>query len=120
MLKADDFIQKPFSTRELVARIRSVLRLSGASCRLPSHEQYYALSRSERGFRHKHSDHRRRSADADPNGIPDTGYVSAPPQPVFERSEIQHEAWEEDGISERAVDTNISRLRKNWANMGVT
>ena len=36
----------------------------------------------------------------------------------FDRAEIIHEAWEEETSSERAVDTNISRLRKKLGDYG--
>lgn len=114
---ADDFIQKPFSTRELVARIRSVLR----------HRRVMSARRMSNIMRY-----RGLSVDFG------TGIVTIDGAPLmltrteylilamflrhrnqfFERSEIQHEAWEEDGISERAVDTNISRLRKKLGEYG--
>ena len=37
----------------------------------------------------------------------------------FERAEIRHEAWDDEkGVSDRAVDTNISRLRKKLGDYG--
>ena len=36
----------------------------------------------------------------------------------FERAEIIHEAWEDNEVSDRAVDTNISRLRKKLGDYG--
>lgn len=34
------------------------------------------------------------------------------PNEYFDRNRIKDEAWEDDNVSDRAVDTNISRLRK--------
>ena len=103
---ADDFMQKPFSTRELVARIRSVLRRRRVmSARRMSNIMRYKGLTVDFGV----------------------GTVTIDGAPLmllrhrnqfFERAEIQHEAWEEDGISERAVDTNISRLRKKLGEYG--
>lgn len=37
----------------------------------------------------------------------------------YERVEIRREAWEDEtGVSDRAVDTNISRLRKKLGDYG--
>lgn len=108
---ADDFVAKPFSARELIARVRSVMRRRRmtAGRRINSQLRYRDLC-----------------LDAS------NGTVTIEGNPVnltriefliltmllrnrnifFDRARIQNEAWEDDNISERAVDTNISRLRK--------
>lgn len=114
---ADDYIPKPFSSRELVARVRSVLRrrrmmtarrmsnvmrfeslsVDFSAGTVTIDNQQVALTRTEYLILAMFMRHRNQ---------------------FFERSEIQHEAWEEDNISERAVDTNISRLRKKLGDYG--
>ena len=116
---ADDFINKPFSTRELIARVKSVLRrrrmMSGRR-RMSTVIQYgdlsldigqgsvsiagnmISLSRTEFLILAMFLRHRNQ---------------------FFDRAEIQHEAWDdESNVSDRAVDTNISRLRKKIAPYG--
>ncbi|MDE6049576.1 MAG: response regulator transcription factor [Paramuribaculum sp.] len=113
---ADDYIIKPFSARELVARIRSVLRRRMATARRMSNVMRYkdlsidfstsvltiadrkiSLTRTEYLILAMFLRHRNQ---------------------FFDRAEIIHEAWEEEGASERAVDTNISRLRKKLGEYG--
>lgn len=114
---ADDFLAKPFSTRVLIARMRSVLRRRrrSAARRLSNilrfkdlQVDFYAgtvtigdsaLSLSRTEFLILSMFMRNRNQ-------------------FFERTEIRHEAWEEDTISERAVDTTISRLRKKLGKYG--
>lgn len=114
---ADDFIPKPFSTRELVARIRSVLRRRRmmSARRMSNIMKFQGLS-VDLGTGAV-------AIDNSPVALTRTEYLILAMflrhrNQFFERSEIQHEAWEEDSISERAVDTNISRLRKKLGEYG--
>lgn len=105
---ADDFLVKPFSPRELVARIKSLLRRSG-------HEPEAALL--------KHQD---LSLDADSQrvNIRDQPVELSPteyrlllaflrhPERVLTRSVILDKVWHDDAsIDERTVDVHIRRLR---------
>lgn len=114
---ADDYIPKPFSLRELLARIHSVLRRR----RLISARRMSNIMRVK-GLT---VDFGAGTVDIDgtPVALTRTEYLILTMflrhrNQFFERSEIQHEAWEEDNISERAVDTNISRLRKKLGDYG--
>lgn len=119
---ADDFIPKPFSARELVARVRSVLR------------------------RRKMMAKRRMSNEVRFKGLLldiGTGLVTIDNEQVkltrieflilglllrhrgrfFSRTDIRDEVWDDSEsssgeVNERAVDTNISRLRKKIGNYG--
>lgn len=109
---ADDFVAKPFSARELVARAKSLLRrhrimmgrkigneviYKGISLDLVSGAatidgELVSLSRTEFLILAMFLRHRNQ---------------------FFDREEIQKEARDGDtAVSDRAVDTNISRLRK--------
>lgn len=118
---ADDYIPKPFSARELVARVRSVLRrrkmmakrrmsnvmtFEGLQIDLGTglaaiDGQQIKLSRTEFLILALLLRHRGR---------------------FFTRTDIRNEAWDNndasDDVSERAVDTNISRLRKKLGEYG--
>lgn len=114
---ADDYIPKPFSSRELVARVRSVLRRRRmmTARRMSNIMRFEGLSVDfTAGIV---------IIDNQPVALTRTEYLILAMfmrhrNQFFERSEIQHEAWEEDNISERAVDTNISRLRKKLGDYG--
>lgn len=114
---ADDFIAKPFSTRELVARIRSVLR----------RRRMMTARRMSNIMRYKNLAVDFSSSIVTVNDTPisltRTEYLILAMflrhrNQYFDRAEILHEAWEEETSSERAVDTNISRLRKKLGEYG--
>lgn len=115
---ADDYIAKPFSSRELVARVRSVIRrrrmmsarraanvvrvgdlaLDLGAGTVSIRGEHLSLTRTE--FLILAMFMRNRNS-------------------FFERVEIRHEAWEDEStVSDRAVDTNISRLRKKLGEYG--
>lgn len=115
---ADDYIPKPFSARELVARVKSVLRRRKMMSKrrmsnimrfeelemdlgtgiVKVNGETISLSRTEFLILAMFMRHRNQ---------------------FFDRAEIRNEAWEEDdNVSERAVDTNISRLRKKLGDYG--
>ena len=115
---ADDFIAKPFSARELVARVRSVLRRRRAtSMRRMSNTMTYRDLTLNLGNGIV-------TIGGEPVGISRTEFLILAMlmrhrNQFFDRAEIQREAWEEnDTVSDRAVDTNISRLRKKIGEYG--
>lgn len=109
---AEDFVAKPFSTRLLIARIRSVIRRNEMvqTRRAPSVVRYNNLeldlasgsaSIAEANLKLTRTEFTILAMFLRNRGS------------YFERGEIIHEAWEDaTDVSDRAVDTNISRLRK--------
>ena len=102
----DDYVSKPFSTRELVLRIRAVLRRSPDA------------SLSAGAFRLDPSE---MSVEVDRQGVSLTpaefrllAHLVSTPGVVFTREQLIDVAWDEDGTpaSTRAVDSVIKRLRK--------
>jgi len=112
---ADDYITKPFSTKELVARIRAVLRrrkpqhgdapveiaglrLDPAAHRVTGNGKALALGPTE--FRLLH-------------------YLLAHPNRVYSRTQLLDEIWGDHVfIEERTVDVHIRRLRQALAPSG--
>ena len=112
---ADDYITKPFSTKELVARIRAVLRrrkpqhgddpveisglrLDPAAHRVTGNGQPLALGPTE--FRLLH-------------------YLLTHPNRVYSRAQLLDEVWGDHVfIEERTVDVHIRRLRQALAPSG--
>ena len=105
---ADDYIPKPFSTREVVARIKAVLRRSAET--------------SQHILRHDGLiiDLDRKTVCIDGQDIPFTRtenellrILLEHPGKVFSRQELIDQVWPEDVIVlDRTVDVNITRLRK--------
>jgi len=108
---ADDYVTKPFSTRELVARMKAVVRRS----KPPDHE--------ERRDRLKAGDlliDRQRfevTVGGQPVGLTPKEFdllatLVAAPGRVFGRDELLDLVWGQDGFVEpRTVDVHVARLR---------
>ncbi len=112
---ADDYITKPFSTKELVARIRSVLRR-----RKPQHGDAPV---EIAGLRLDPAAHR-----VTGNGQPLTfgptefrllHYLMTHPNRVYSRTQLLDEVWGDHVfIEERTVDVHIRRLRQGLTPSG--
>lgn len=110
---ADDYIAKPFSPRELCARIRTILRRSKRSVREPASDAaavaYGPFVVDEQRCEVRYFD----------VAVPLTRYeyrllavLLAAPGRVFSREQLMSRAWEEPEMSlERTVDAHVKSLR---------
>ena len=106
---ADDYLTKPFSPKELVARIRAVLRRSG---KLQGFSQI-ALG----GLVLDTEQHRLsigdKQLDVSPTEFRLMQFFMAHPDKVFSRTQLLDQVWGRSVyIEERTVDVHIRRLRK--------
>ena len=106
---ADDYITKPFSTRELLARVRAILRRAKVS------EESDILG--VKALRLDRETHRVTIADApldlSPTEFRLLQFFLTHPERVYSRSQLLDEVWgNETYIEERTVDVHIRRLRK--------
>jgi len=108
---ADDYIVKPFSTRELIARIKAVLRRS--------------ISNSETDVQSVHIDELEinlsnyevrindRLVEFTPKEVEILYLLASNPGRVFDREQILSKIWGYDYFGDtRAVDTQIKRIRQ--------
>ncbi|MCE9106713.1 response regulator transcription factor [Bacteroides pyogenes] len=117
-LGADDYISKPFSLREVIARVKAVLRRTaadsaGASARTIAYESLVI-------------DAGRKKASVDGKETPLTkkefeilSLLLQNKGRVFSREEILDRVWtDEVYVLDRTVDVNITRLRKKIGKYG--
>ena len=115
---ADDYIVKPFSLRELVARVKSILRRHSSSTPrtgniIVFHNMTVELTSQTVKI------------DNTPLALSKTEYailvlLLKNVSNYVSRIEIHRKVWSDDtaGLNERIVDTNISRLRKKLGELG--
>lgn len=110
-LGADDYVVKPFETKEVIARIRAVLRRSGVN----QHKQervveYDALCINMENFELRVGGN---VVDAPPKEMELLYHLASNPNRVFTRDQLLDEVWgfEYYGDS-RTVDVHVKRLRE--------
>ena len=101
---ADDYVVKPFSTPELMARVKAMLRCGDIEL-----------------DRETHRVHRRsREVRLGPTEFRLLEFLMVSPGRVFSRSQLLDGVWGHDiYVDERTVDVHVGRLRKalNFSNM---
>ena len=110
-LGADDYLAKPFSPRELTARIRAVLRRSN-----PDRIRAAAPAAASAGWAHDEArcriSYRGKPLDLTRNEYRLLGALLASPGRVFSREQLMAAAWDDPGASlDRTVDAHIKTLR---------
>jgi two-component system phosphate regulon response regulator PhoB len=113
---ADDYITKPFSVRELLARVRAVLRRSGPET--PAGEVIRRGKLSIDIARHEVTwDQKRVSLTATEFRILE--YLASRPGRVISRDDIIDGALSRDtSVFNRTIDVHITALRKKLGNAG--
>lgn len=112
---ADDYVTKPFSPKELVARIKAVLRRSGklsefgqislGDLMLDAEQHWLTIAG--------------KSLDVSPTEFRLMQFFMSNPNKVYSRTHLLDQVWGRSVyIEERTVDVHIRRLRKILAEVG--
>jgi len=115
-LGADDYIVKPFSPREVVLRVKALLKRSSAY----SAAQGVSISKDIVVFPHLTIDHVAHRVTADgievsltPKEYELLYFLAKSPDKVFDREHLLKEVWHYDFFGDlRTVDTHVKRLRE--------
>ena len=115
-LGADDYIVKPFSAREVVLRVKAILRRSTALTQVSNS----STSKDLVVFPHLTIDHDAHRVTADGQEVNLTPkeyellyFLAKAPDKVFDREQLLKEVWHYDFFGDlRTVDTHVKRLRE--------
>ncbi|MBQ1770622.1 MAG: response regulator transcription factor [Clostridia bacterium] len=114
-LGADDYIVKPFSTRELISRIKAVLRRSNSP--VQENSDVIRIDEIEVNIANYEVRINGKRMDFTPKEVEIFHLLASNPGRVFDREQILSKIWGYDYFGDtRAVDTQIKRIRQKIAN----
>jgi DNA-binding response OmpR family regulator len=109
-LGADDYVTKPFSPRELVARVKAIIRRSAQQISEILDEEGVQLNLKTRRASHNGTPVALTATEFDL-----VAYLMARPGQVIERPELLENVWGyTEGLGTRTVDVHVAQIRTKF------
>ena len=111
-LGADDYVTKPFDTKEIVARIKAVLRRSAGSAG-PANTKEVNFDKLSINLENYEMKVNGVQVDTPPKELELIFHLASNPNRVFSRDQLLDEVWGFDYYGDsRTVDVHVKRLRE--------
>jgi DNA-binding response OmpR family regulator len=113
-LGADDYVTKPFSLRELMARVKAVLRRTGERAEGPEALDFFSFGRIELDFKKYEAKKRGKKLELTPLQFHILRFLIQNKGEVLSRDALLDEIWGKDNvcISHRTIDSHIANIRR--------
>jgi two-component system, OmpR family, alkaline phosphatase synthesis response regulator PhoP len=115
---ADDFITKPFSIKEVVARIKAVMRRSDGINEAVTEPVKIRIEGIELDIERKRLVVDNEREDLTPIEFQLLYILMKNPGRIFGRDQILNSIWRDVNVTDRTVDVHITRLRKKLGRYG--
>ncbi|MBQ5544861.1 MAG: response regulator transcription factor [Clostridia bacterium] len=110
-LGADDYVVKPFETKEVLARIKAVLRRSGKQD--PNEKKVVTFDKLSINLNNYELKVNGRQVDTPPKEMELIYHLASNPNRVFSRDQLLDEVWGFNYYGDsRTVDVHVKRLRE--------
>lgn len=116
----DDYIGKPFSVKEVIARVRAVLKRTQISGNTDIENNLLTFGKLTINFNLKEAFIDNRNIELTKTEFELLGMLARKPETIFSREMIIHKIWSETPyVTERTVDVHVTRLRKKLGPYGI-
>ncbi|MDR0507625.1 MAG: response regulator transcription factor [Dysgonamonadaceae bacterium] len=116
---ADDYIYKPFSIKELIARVKAILRRGNFVPSISQQQEEITIGDMKLNLVSKHLEVKGKDIPLTKKEFDILTFLVQQPQRVFKRDEILQNVWKDESyVLERTVDVHVARLRKKLKEYG--